>query len=251
MSAFLGPLEEDDDEVEAPSSGLDCAKPSAAAWRAIDRLLNTASFALDLTSAAPSFGAFARVASSPMTESRTETRTTSSRLASTASANTPFAAISSASVKFAAVTPFKRSLVSTALPSSTASNAAEISSIDSCTGYDSLVLTPFASDSRIRSMPFDALISTSTTGLLTTLFVSRFFVVVTTALSSFAFVMASATAAGVPAGTSTSSSLLEKFKMLLESSSSLLLLLLLLLEVVEDEDDEDEVDVYLDEGEEV
>jgi hypothetical protein len=63
--------------------------------------------------------------------------------------------------------------------------------------------------------------------------------------------MASATAAGVPAGTSTSSSLPEKFKMLLESSSSLLLLLLLLLEVVEDEDDEDEVDVYLDEGEEV
>jgi hypothetical protein len=62
--------------------------------------------------------------------------------------------------------------------------------------------------------------------------------------------MASATAAGVPAGTSTFSSLLEKFKMLLESSSSLLLLLLLL-EVVEDEDDEDEVDVYLDEGEEV
>jgi hypothetical protein len=62
--------------------------------------------------------------------------------------------------------------------------------------------------------------------------------------------MASATAAGVPAGTSTSSSLPEKFKMLLESSSSLLLLLLLL-EVVEDEDDEDEVDVYLDEGEEV
>ena len=253
MSAFLGPLEEDDDEVEAPSSGLDCAKPSAAAWRAIDRLLNTASFALDLTSAAPSFGAFARVASSPMTESRTETRTTSSRLASTASANTPFAAISSASVKFAAVTPFKSSVVSTALPSSTASNAAEISSIDSCTGYDSPVLTPFASDSRIRSMPFDALTSTSTTGSLrsTTLFVSRFFIVVTTALSSFAFVMASATAAGVPAGTSTSSSLPEKFKMLLESSSSLLLLLLLLLEVVEDEDDEDEVDVYLDEGEEV
>ena len=61
--------------------------------------------------------------------------------------------------------------------------------------------------------------------------------------------MASATAAGVPAGTSTYSSLPEKFKMLLESSSSLLLLLLL--EVVEDEDDEDEVDVYFDEGEEV